>query len=752
MRHLILAFAQFVLLSGLFCAGSVSATEVTIPLYKLMTENKPLRMGNQSGSTSLSIPLAKRMALKQAKMHLVYTNSISLVRNRSSLAVLVNGKTVKQVALDPSQPDSAVDFNLPAELFKTGYNKLGFNVVHHSVEGGANCEDEMAPELWTEIDKVKSTITFDGDLRSVKPVLSDLENYFDPKLGNYWKVNVLTGQSGVLDTKHLEWANLASQGVATRLQYVPLAVHYASAEPASAQAGDFPGLNHTGLTDTDSVLVGTAAELSPYLSAEIKSAIKGAFLGVYPLDASSGRVIMVISGLNEQEVSQAALTFAHSMISMPDAQSTVVQNFAPPKWNPYDATGMLRYAEKYTLKRLGLDSQSVKGFYANDMALNFSVPPDMFANERKGIKLDLHLSYGAGLRSDSVVNILLNRHFVTAIHLNAASGAELRHYEIVLPARSLLPGKNIVEIQPQMTPSVTGNCTLAQDRNLMLTLYGDSVLTMPEAEHYARMPDMALMANGSFPYSVLPNGSNTQVWLPNVSQDSASAAMTLLGRLTQQTGIPLSAVSFMTAGQPDASKNLIVVGETHSLPISLNSKSPYQFENGSITTTDATNLIQPSPAATVGLGEVGTMLNTAEQQGDRPLASFKNNGSMGETALLMQFESPFAAGKTATVLTAASAQLLAHRTDALVTPEFWTNVKGDVFRWQETEQSIFSDSIGSVYHIGSVGPLSRMDYYFSHYPWLWIAVALLILLMFVLVSRKLITRYRDKHYAEISTK
>lgn len=750
MRNFILAFVQFILATSMYCLDTVSAAEVNTPLYKLQTEDKPMRMGNQSGTTSLTIPLSKRMHLNKARLHLAYTNSIGLLRNRSALSVAVNGQTVKQLKLNPDMPDAEADIDLPGYLFKTGYNKLTFSVVQHYTDGA--CEDQLAPELWTEINAVKSNITFDGELYSVKPVLSDLEHYFDPKLSNYWKLNVLTAQSGATDPKHLGWANLASQGVAARLRYVPLAVHYVTAQSATGQTGYFPGLKQAGLGDTDNVLVGTASELAPYLNTEIKSLITGAFMGIYPATGNSGRIVVVISGKTDDEVERAAQAFAHSLYSMPDAQSTIVQNFTAPAWRPYDAKGVLQYGKKYTFKRMGLDTQTMKGYYATAMELEFAVPADMYVNEHEGIKLDLHLTYGAGFRNDSVVNINLNRRFLTAIHLDAGSGADLRHYEVMLPARSIHPGKNTVEIQPQLTPVVTGNCTLVQDRNLQLTLNGDSTLKMPSGEHYAQMPDMELMTKSGFPYSILPNGADTQIWLPNASEDTASAAMTLLGRMTQLTGIPLTGVSFITSGEPDASKNLIVVGDTRSMPASLNANSPLKIENGAIITAEPSHLLQPSPAAVVGAGDVGSTLDIAEQVGDRPGSSITSNSSLGETALLMQFESPFKAGKTVLVLTAATDKGLAYRTDALVTPEFWTKITGNIFKWQETEQSIITDSSGSTYHIGKVGPVTRMDYYFSHYPWLWITLAMLILLVFVWIARKLVKRHYNKHYAEISTK
>ena len=81
------------------------------------------------------------------------------------MAVTVNGHTVKQLVLDPAMPDSEVDIDLPVAMFKAGYNNLSFSVVQHYTDG--TCEDQLAPELWTEINAVKSSITFDGELHSV---------------------------------------------------------------------------------------------------------------------------------------------------------------------------------------------------------------------------------------------------------------------------------------------------------------------------------------------------------------------------------------------------------------------------------------------------------------------------------------------------------------------------------------------------------------------------------------------------------
>ena len=107
-----------------------------------MPANQPIRLRYTSDEFTLYVPVSPRSKVKSALLHLQLTNSISLLRERSQLAVRLNGRVLAQVPLNPEQPESSVDIRLPVALLKPGYNQLVFSVAQHYT---FRCEDPSAP-------------------------------------------------------------------------------------------------------------------------------------------------------------------------------------------------------------------------------------------------------------------------------------------------------------------------------------------------------------------------------------------------------------------------------------------------------------------------------------------------------------------------------------------------------------------------------------------------------------------------------
>ena len=96
------------------------------------------------------------------------------------------------------------------------------------------------------------------------------------------------------------------------------------------------------------------------------------------------------------------------------------------------------------------------------------MPADLFAHEDKNVDLILHFAYGAGMRRDSVLNIMLNGRFERAIALDQQGGAIYHKYKIAVPLRSFQPGVNKTRFSPRMMPLITGECLAIQTENLQL--------------------------------------------------------------------------------------------------------------------------------------------------------------------------------------------------------------------------------------------------------------------------------------------
>ena len=112
-------------------ADPIARPEGAIALSHLYPQPGPIRLTGETSSFDTSIPLAGTVVVQQASVELHFTNAIALQRGRSTLSVRLNEATLAQVALDPAQPISIATVNLPAELWRPGYNKLTVAVTQH---------------------------------------------------------------------------------------------------------------------------------------------------------------------------------------------------------------------------------------------------------------------------------------------------------------------------------------------------------------------------------------------------------------------------------------------------------------------------------------------------------------------------------------------------------------------------------------------------------------------------------------------
>ena len=122
---------------------------------------------------------------------------------------------------------------------------------------------------------------------------------------------------------------------------------------------------------------------------------------------------------------------------------------------------------------------TLRGMSAGRAELTFNVPADLFSGRDHDVELRLHIAHGAGMRGDSVLNLMLNGTFENVIHLDRAEGAVYRDYRVQIPLRSLRPGRNVLSFEPQLMPLVTGDCQAVQDENLLVTIFDDSTIEMP---------------------------------------------------------------------------------------------------------------------------------------------------------------------------------------------------------------------------------------------------------------------------------
>lgn len=713
-----------------------------------------LMLRNSTAFGEVPIPISPRLDVRSARLHLEYTNSIALLEGRSTMRISLNDKILAQMLLQPDEPNGVVEIGLPTDLLQPEYNPLVFWVAQHYT---LECEDPSAPELWTQLDVQNSYLVLDAELKTLNPTLADLGDLIDPRLWGDYRITILT--AGEMRDQHLGWGSLVAQGTAARLRYKNLVVDHGQAMNRVAapegEGGSGLDLDLTAYPETDVVLVGTRGELAPYLSADLASRIDGAFLGIFPLDADPRYFALVVSGTDDEEVERAARAYSLATFPLPDTQATRIEEEAIPAMPGNVAYNAIHENRVYKFYDLGFETTTLTGISPGNFELSVWVPPDFFTRQDAVVEVSFHMAYGAGMRSDSVFNILLNDRFENVIHLRNVGGQVYRDYRLAIPVRSFHSGLNTFTFAPQMYPLITGECQAVQDRNLVFTLFEDSEFVTPRTAHFVELPDLRRLATTAFPYG--SDGHGAEMGMQVLSRDSKTvgAAWTLMGKLAQVRSLPLwnAQISF---GRPDEERNWMLVGPVDTLEPSMLEGAPIELGE---------TLRIPYPTVIVGAppeqprGFFGTLVQRLKTlfvpwRTDTPqlrpeVVTLTQTGGLGRYALMMQYESPWQGNSTVTVVTAEDEELLHRRVHQVVDPGYWDVLDGDVSIWEERTAPLRTSEVGPKYKVGSISVQQRLEFSFSRYPWFWAILLLVIMVVFAAIALYLLRRYREREHQEV---
>ncbi|HXV59083.1 MAG TPA: cellulose biosynthesis cyclic di-GMP-binding regulatory protein BcsB [Vicinamibacteria bacterium] len=701
-----------------------------MPLGQFVEPDEVLRLRPHRSDAVVYLPISTRVEMERVTLHLEFTNSVSLLEDRSQLIVSLNGGILRQFRLSPDRPTVVEDIPLPPDLIRHGYNQLRFHAVQHYAN---QCEDGTAHELWTQIDLNASSVRLEGRMRPVETKFSELSSLFDRRLWGSYEIDLVTATADLEDI-HLRWGSLISQGASLLLDYVPLKVHWV------------PRFLRDQSAARDAVLFGTKAELAPILGPARTDRITGPYLALSPLGDEGTRFLLVVSGTDEADVTLAATAFAFLDFPFPDASEIEITDVEVSPIASYSAHASLREGQKYDFAELGLETISFHGLSSKPAELTVWLPPDLFSPGPEQVELILHLAYGAALRSDSVLNITLNGRFENAIFLDDPRGGVFWDYRIKIPLRSFKAGKNLIEFEPHMMPWVSAECAPIQEGNLRLTLFDDSTLSLPDATHLVSMPDLSLLSRTGFPYVTDAEGSSLSLRLLSREPGAVESAWMLLGKLAQIVTFPLldSRVSF---GPMNDYRNLLIVGTEEQLDLELLASAPLQL--GELTRVPHPIVEQPRSVAT----DSGPVMKWTERVWAKesdgrtigPTARVSHSGGLGRYRALYQFESPDRDGATITVFAAASSDDLSRGMSHLVEPSFWSHLAGDLVLWMDTPDSIRSQQAGPLYQAGDRSPIARTSHLFSHRPLVWFVGLLASVAVLSITGRHLLQQYRGKH-------
>jgi len=696
-----------------------------LPLRRLIPLEAPILLRNASSIYTVFVPQSARFQPKSYGLRLKFTNSIALLSERSVLRVVMNDVIVAQYYLDRTNPMRDVEIDIPLNIVKTGFNRMQFIVAQHYTY---KCEDPSAPELYTEINPDQSYLTTTGEWKPVTERLSFLRWWVDEKLWIPYQFNICMPSSGAMTDLHLAWGAIATQGIALALNNQPFRVSSATALR--------PGM--------DNIVIGTMNELSPFLTATEVGTINGSFLAIKTLPGDPTHCMIILSGRNEQEVSQTALALGMVNFPLPDSKYAIVDQMTLPDAS-YIRNAPVRVPGIYSFRQLGFKTETIKGWNTGAYSLKIYMPGDISKDDDSNVELRLHFVYGAGLRKDSSFNIFINNQFQTAIRLKEIEGELHSDHRVYLPMQAFQPGLNEISLAPKMVPLVSNQCEILQDENLQFTMYEDSAFVFPKAMRKARLPSLGLFSQTAFPYSAPPDGVETAIFVAGKEVETVCAAWTLLGKMSQISGALLFRTE-ISQKLPRSRKSLIAVGPRDEIPPELLGKAPVSpLQVGKMRYVVSTSP-KPEKFATSSIEEFLQKMRgqSAARNEPEPPSTVEMNmtADLIDDVVAAQFESPFHTGYPVTLFTAWDSDNLLAGMNMLQEREFWDNLSGDLAVWSTRPDSLAVAKVGSDFIYKATNLVTRVSSRFDQQPWFF-AVILVIILVLVALGIRSILRKRE---------
>lgn len=714
--------------------------KLKVPLTKLAPVQTTRLQGHFAGH-GVKLPIPERWQIEKATLHFSYVNSTALISRNSRLIVLLNGRPLAQVTLQPQSPVGDVAVFLPPRLLKPGYQDLEFNVIQHYT---LDCEDPTAPEMWTVLELDKSYVDFEYRLKPVPLQLKAVSNFlFDSRLSGENRVHLVIEE---LSLENADLAGLIAGGLAVRFDYRPVVF----------------SASQTLQPRMDNVLIGGAKFVKAVLG-ERSPEVKGAFLSLMPLPvreeggarrglSDAGHALIVVAGEKPEQVRDAARTLASVSFPYPGTPSMEVKEIRFPPAEESRGKTLLAPGEKYAFQTLGFETTTFRGMRPGSRSLELRIPSHFMAKSNDFFWVSLHMAYGSGMRKDSVLNVFFNEKYISSIFLENPQGGIFRNYQIPIPAYQMKRGRNTLTFAPALTPLITGWCEYIQTENLLLTIFGDSSLRLPPMASWVDLPRMELFFQDGFPFTRWPDGRDTVIFLAEKSMNTLSAALNLLAISSQKIGVPAFGTRFTFDAPKEPNREILVVGPVEQIPQDLLKAAPVRFSrDGSISYPQ---LKKADPESGDEDSWIRRLLSrfisppAVERTLSLPWSAFSRqvSGLGGERALLSQFQSPYRIGRSVVLLSAASSQELFRGAVMMWEPVVQGRIAGDlaILELTSPEFQVASAEMGSKYYVGERGPVSRLSSLLYTYPWLFLGLLVAAFIILAYAIYHLLRRQRRK--------
>ena len=481
----------------------------------LFVDNDVMLRGTHAEARITFTRPASWKILPGSKLHILYSNSGTLLPEHSSLTVRI-ADVSRSVRLEVEDaPDGVRELVVPIEPSQLGpYNAINFIAgLHYTLE----CEDPFHPNLWASISK-NSYIEF---VYQEEPAFTDLAvfpfPYFDPLAYPPVELTYVLPQNPSSDT--LAALARVSGSIAQDAAYRPLTVAFADALP-SQPTGNY-------------VLVGTPSEQPDAM--QLLQAAEHSFppgddgmLSSVQIPADPRFAALIVSGSNGAAVLKAASALVdRSTRAALVGSSSIVQHYdGPSRAEPRDWEGFVPDRTNFTLQDVGFGGQTVRGVFSAPVRIDVKLQPDARPVEYQQ-RLNIHYAYSALLKPEiSTLEVILNGISLHSVPLNKTEGSESEWLSLDVPWDIYGPF-NRLELHFHLLPDTFRECERVSDRQLWGTIFPDSNFVMPR-DYWTEYPEISTFARWGFPFTLRTDLSDTLFVLPDPGDEGAMRTLVRL--------------------------------------------------------------------------------------------------------------------------------------------------------------------------------------------------------------------------------
>ncbi|MEH3107727.1 MAG: UDP-forming cellulose synthase catalytic subunit [Sphingomonas fennica] len=670
----------------------------------------PMRLATIRGEVGIPFGMRRDEVATAARLTLTFAYSPVLIEEWSRLVVLINGEVVRSLPL-LHRNANGITVTMPVDpaLIVPGDNRLNLRFLAHYTR---DCEDPLHSSLWANVSNTRSFLDVTLQRLPTTPNLAQLPLPFFDRL------------SAARLVLPFVFAQAPSEGA---LEAAGSVASWFGALASYRGASFVPVVGQLPRGNAVVFLAGgqTLPGLPPIRNA-------GAGLALIPNPRDPVSMLLVVIGNDAAQLKAAAAALASGSRAF-GGQAATIETVQLPKTPAYSAPRWLRTDRVVRLGEL-TDPQTLQGsgLPPGVLTANFRVSPDLFFWPRGGATLTTRYRYPTASwldRGISRLDLSLNGQYLQTFPLEGRSSwdrilgrpeevsSRLSERTATLPAYALF-GQNRLTYYFDLELADKRKCVGTIPADVRVSVDPDSTIDATGAWHYARLPNLAYFAAGGFPYTRVPDLSETVVLLPTeAGLPGIEAYLALMGRFGDSTGSPVNGVQVVRSGEGEAlkGKDIIAIGTTEMV-----AREPL-FHDSQLLMQDGRIRVR----ATSLIDRVFGFLSSTPHDEVKTVNEFLVAGQA--ITGFVSFRSPYTSGRTVVAVLGQTAQNLPELVYGLRDAKLNAQVQGDLSVLSPDGMTSFQVTPG--YWVGKLPVTAAAGFWFSRHPFLLGVLAVLVALL-----------------------